>query len=70
MSDTNMLSMAGALKGLAKKEFSAVELANEKVITREEAVTRVDPAALDQLLHPTLDPKADRKIIASGLPAR
>jgi pyruvate,orthophosphate dikinase len=47
----------------------AVELANEKVITRDEAVTRVDPAALDQLLHPTLDPKADRKIIATGLPA-
>jgi pyruvate,orthophosphate dikinase len=47
----------------------AVELANEKVITREEAVTRVDPAALDQLLHPTLDPKAERKIIATGLPA-
>ena len=47
----------------------AVELANEKVITRDEAVTRVDPAALDQLLHPTLDPKAERKIIATGLPA-
>jgi pyruvate, orthophosphate dikinase len=47
----------------------AVELANEKVITRDEAVTRVDPAALDQLLHPTLDPKAARKIIATGLPA-
>ena len=47
----------------------AVELANEKLITREEAVTRVDPAALDQLLHPTLDPKAERKVIATGLPA-
>jgi len=47
----------------------AVELATEKVITRDEAVTRVDPAALDQLLHPTLDPKAERKIIATGLPA-
>jgi pyruvate, orthophosphate dikinase len=47
----------------------AVELATEKVITRDEAVTRVDPAALDQLLHPTLDPEAERKIIATGLPA-
>ena len=47
----------------------AVELANEKLITQEEAVTRVDPAALDQLLHPTLDPKAERKVIAAGLPA-
>src|SRR5438132_4828756 len=47
----------------------AVELANEKLITRQEAVTRVDPAALDQLLHPTIDPKAERKVIATGLPA-
>ncbi len=47
----------------------AVELANEKLITRDEAVLRVDPAALDQLLHPTIDPKAERKVIASGLPA-
>src|SRR2546421_8268224 len=47
----------------------AVELANEGVVTKEEAVTRIDPAALDQLLHPTIDPKAARKVIASGLPA-
>src|SRR3989441_1349692 len=47
----------------------AVELANEGVVSREEAVTRIDPAALDQLLHPTIDPKAERKVIASGLPA-
>src|SRR3954449_9594527 len=47
----------------------AVELAGEGVITRKEAVTRVDPAGLDQLLHPTIDPKAERKVIASGLPA-
>ena len=47
----------------------AVEMASEGLITREEAVTRVDPASLDQLLHPTIDPKADRKIVATGLPA-
>ncbi len=47
----------------------AVDLANEKLITRKEAVTRVDPAALDQLLHPTIDPDAERNIIATGLPA-
>ena len=35
----------------------AVELANEGLISRKEAVTRVDPAALDQLLHPTIDPR-------------
>jgi pyruvate,orthophosphate dikinase len=47
----------------------AVELANEKLITKQEAVLRVDPASLDQLLHPTIDPKAERKVIATGLPA-
>jgi pyruvate,orthophosphate dikinase len=47
----------------------AVELAKEKLITKEEAVARVDPAALDQLLHPTIDPNAERKVIANGLPA-
>ena len=47
----------------------AVELAQEKLITKEEAVARVDPAALEQLLHPTIDPNAERKILATGLPA-
>ena len=47
----------------------AVELANEGLITRKEAVTRIEPAALDQLLHPTIDPNAERKVIATGLPA-
>jgi len=47
----------------------AVELAKEKLISKEEAVTRIDPAALDQLLHPTIDPDAERNIIATGLPA-
>jgi pyruvate, orthophosphate dikinase len=47
----------------------AVELADEGLISREEAVMRVDPAALDQLLHPTIDPNAERKVIATGLPA-
>src|SRR5216683_7784784 len=47
----------------------AVELAEEGVISREEAILRIDPASLDQLLHPTIDPDATRKVIASGLPA-
>jgi pyruvate,orthophosphate dikinase len=47
----------------------AVELANEGLISKNEAVLRVDPLSLDQLLHPTIDPKAERKIIATGLPA-
>ncbi|QWG22366.1 pyruvate, phosphate dikinase [Bradyrhizobium sediminis] len=47
----------------------AVELANEGLISRKEAVTRIDPASLDQLLHPTIDPAAKRDVIATGLPA-
>ena len=47
----------------------AVELAQNGLISQEEAITRVDPAALDQLLHPTIDPAAERKILATGLPA-
>jgi pyruvate, orthophosphate dikinase len=47
----------------------AVELANEGLISKEEAIGRIDPASLDQLLHPTIDPTADRRVMASGLPA-
>jgi pyruvate, orthophosphate dikinase len=47
----------------------AVELANEGLISKDEAVLRVDPLSLDQLLHPTIDPRAHRKVIATGLPA-
>ena len=47
----------------------AVDLAAEGVISRDEAILRVEPEALDQLLHPTIDPGAERDVIASGLPA-
>ena len=47
----------------------AVEMQREGLITQTEAVTRIDPASLDQLLHPTLDPDADRVVMARGLPA-
>jgi pyruvate,orthophosphate dikinase len=47
----------------------AVEMAAEGVISQNEAVARIDPASLDQLLHPTIDPEAPREIIATGLPA-
>ncbi|MDB5720463.1 MAG: pyruvate, phosphate dikinase [Alphaproteobacteria bacterium] len=47
----------------------AVEMAQEGLIDEDEAVLRVDPSALDQLLHPTLDPDAERNVIAKGLPA-
>ena len=47
----------------------AVEMAGEGLISKEDAITRVDPAALDQLLHPTIDPKVKREPLAIGLPA-
>ncbi|QQQ18242.1 pyruvate, phosphate dikinase [Brevundimonas vitis] len=47
----------------------AVDLAAEGVISQDEAIGRVEPSALDQLLHPTLDPNAARTVVATGLPA-
>ena len=47
----------------------AVEMADAGLIDRNEAVRRVNPASLDQLLHPTLDPKAPRTVFSKGLPA-
>ena len=47
----------------------AIDMAREKVIDEREAVTRVDPLSLEQLLHPTLDPKATRTVLARGLAA-
>jgi pyruvate,orthophosphate dikinase len=47
----------------------AVEMAQEGLISQEEAILRIEPASLDQLLHPTIDPAAARNIIATGLPA-
>jgi pyruvate, orthophosphate dikinase len=47
----------------------AVEMADEGLIGREDAIARIEPASLEQLLHPTLDPQAPREVIAKGLPA-
>ena len=47
----------------------AVDMVSEKLITKDEALLRIDPKILDTLLHPTLDPKAKKNIIAKGLPA-
>ena len=47
----------------------AVDMANEKLINRATAVTRVTPEQLDQLLHPTVDPKTTAQVLATGLPA-
>ncbi len=47
----------------------AADMVAEGLITRDEAIMRIDPAQLDQLLHPTLDPAADKRVLTSGLPA-
>lgn len=47
----------------------AVELVEEGVLSEEEAIGRVEPGALDQLLHPTIDPDAERDVVTTGLPA-
>ncbi len=47
----------------------AVDMAKDGLIKEEEAVRRIDPTQLDQLLHPMLDPKAPRQLLARGLPA-
>ncbi len=47
----------------------AVDMVSEKLIKKEQALLRIDPKILDTLLHPTLDPKAQKNIIAKGLPA-
>ncbi|MFC5759419.1 pyruvate, phosphate dikinase [Rhizobium sp. GCM10022189] len=47
----------------------AVDMVDEGVITEEEAVLRIEPSTLDQLLHPTIDPRVSRQVIGSGLPA-
>jgi len=47
----------------------AVDMVSEGLISQEEAINRINPDSLDQLLHPTLDPKAEKKVIAKGLPA-
>ena len=47
----------------------ALDMVKEGLISEEEALLRVDPQSLDQLLHPTLDPKAEKTLLAVGLPA-
>jgi len=47
----------------------AVDLVKEKLITKKEAVMRVDPVQVEHLLHPVFDPKAEKNVIAKGLPA-
>ena len=47
----------------------ATDMVKERLITKNEAIGRVEPGQLDQLLHPTFDPRAQKKVLAKGLPA-
>ncbi|MDE2239064.1 MAG: pyruvate, phosphate dikinase, partial [Rhodospirillales bacterium] len=64
-----MLQTRSGKRSAAASLRIAVEMANEGLIDKSTAVMRVNPAALDQLLHPTLDPKAEKKLFSKGLPA-
>jgi len=64
-----MLQTRAGKRTVAAALKIAVDMAREGVISKDEAVLRIDPAALDQVLHPTLDPEADVTLFARGLPA-
>jgi pyruvate,orthophosphate dikinase len=64
-----MLQTRGGKRTASAAIRIAAEMVAEGLIDKADAVARVDPSSLDQLLHPTLDPEAERKIIGRGLPA-
>ncbi|HEX7243218.1 MAG TPA: pyruvate, phosphate dikinase [Longimicrobiaceae bacterium] len=64
-----LLQTRGAKRSAAAAVRAAVEMVDEGLISREEAVLRVDPAQLDQLLHPMIDPGASVRVLTTGLPA-
>jgi pyruvate,orthophosphate dikinase len=64
-----LLQTRAAKRTAAAALKAAVEMVDEGLITREEAVARIDPAQLDQLLHPMIDPAADYEVAAKGLNA-
>lgn len=64
-----MLQTRNGKRSAAAAIRIAVEMANQGVMSREDAILAVDPASLDQLLHPTIDQKASRDVLTRGLPA-
>ena len=64
-----LLQTRSAKRTAAAALKSAVDMVDEGLISREDAVARIDPAQLDQLLHPMIDPKADFEVTATGLNA-
>jgi pyruvate,orthophosphate dikinase len=64
-----MLQCRAAKRAARAAVRVAVDMAKEGLVTRQEAVMRVDPGGIDQLLHPTLDPQAPKRLLARGLSA-
>src|SRR5207244_3718736 len=64
-----LLQTRSAKRTAAAALKSAVDMTAEGLITRDEAIARIDPASLDQLLHPMIDPKAEFEVAARGLNA-
>lgn len=64
-----MLQTRGGKRTAAAALRIAVEMVEEGLITKEQAVQRIAPHSLDQLLHPTIDPKAAKTVLTRGLPA-
>src|SRR4029077_10699449 len=64
-----LLQTRSAKRTAAAALKAAVDMSSESLITREDAIARIDPTQLDQLLHPMLDPKAEFEIAARGLNA-
>ncbi len=64
-----MLQTRNGKRTAAASVQIAVDMVKEKLITKEEAVRRVSPEQIDQLLHPQIDPKAKKKVLSKGLPA-
>jgi pyruvate,orthophosphate dikinase len=68
-SDLYLLQTRSAKRTAAAAVKAAVDMVEEQLITREEAIARIDPQQLDQLLHPMLDPTAEWEVAAKGLNA-
>ena len=64
-----LLQTRSAKRTAAAALKAAVTMAGEGLISREEAIVRIDPAQLDQLLHPMIDPQAKLDVVAKGLNA-
>jgi pyruvate, orthophosphate dikinase len=64
-----LLQTRSAKRTAAASLKAAVDMVDEELITREEAVARIDPGQLDQLLHPRIDPDATYEVVATGLNA-